>query len=95
MKTNGAMEAAAKAIWNTWRASRTGKETAPAGGALSWDEMLLAVENEQHPALAEMIDLSRQEASAAISAYEHVRQKQMSAGFSEADLAAMREGTFK
>lgn len=67
---DAAIEAAARAIWDTWCASPAGREIAPEGGALSWADMVKATESGKFPALAEMAALSRQEAAAAIVAYE-------------------------
>ena len=67
-------EAAAQAIWDTWCASPAGKETAPEGDALSWAEMINAAESGKFPALADMVALTRLEATNAIAAYENERQ---------------------
>lgn len=67
------VEAAAKAIWETWCASPAGRATAPEGGALSWAELVTAGARGNFPALADMVALTRQEAAAAILAYETVR----------------------
>ncbi len=64
------LEAAAEAIWDTWCASPAGQETAPEGGALSWAEMVKASESAKFTAMADMVALTRQEAAAAVSAYE-------------------------
>jgi hypothetical protein len=67
-------DAPARAIWETWSASPAGIACAPEGGPLSWDEMVAAAESGKFPSLAEMVTLCREEASAAIRAYENERQ---------------------
>jgi hypothetical protein len=67
-------EAVAKAIWDTWCASPAGKRCEPKGGPFSWDELLRAGESGTMPALAATLLLCRNQAAAAIAAYENERK---------------------